>query len=829
MGHQNIFMGKRKHYMPIFGNRLVLLVTTVVLICNVAIAGVEGQSRRVLNFNAGWSFRLDAETDYKNSTADYSDWRNLDLPHDWSIEMPFDSLSPGSSGTAYLSGGVGWYKKAFKLSDADRQKRLYIVFGGIYENSEIWINDVYLGHRPNGYVPIVYDLTDHVYKNGVSNVITVKVNNSQQPNSRFYTGSGIYRDVKLVFTEDVAIAYNGSFITTPLINEDEATVHASFEITNYALREQGNITVETRIHDPEGCIVARKVTPEIFTKKQKVTVVEQEIEVPSPQLWSTDRPVLYRAVTVLRKGKRELDRYETVFGIRSFVFDVKNGFSINGQPMKIRGVCLHSDLGALGMAFNRSAAIRQLQIMKDMGVNGIRTSHNPAASEFLDLCDEMGFIVMNETFDVWKHHKNPFDYHLYWDAWHERDFADHIKRDRNHPSLFVWCLGNEAQEQWHDPGLGESIPRRLAAIVDSLDGTRPTTIASNEMSLDNPVLMSTAVDLIGYNYNHGKWPTFPEDHPGRKFIVTESTSALASRGQYDLVPIDTMRIWPTRWDIPFDGGNSDKSISAYDHVHTPWGSTHEESLRLFEAYPHISGMYVWTGFDYLGEPTPYTWPARSSYFGIVDLAGFPKDVYYLYQSVWTDKDVLHLLPHWNWHQGDTVDVVAYYNNADEVELFVNGISKGRKTKEKNKLHVRWRVPYQAGSLTAVAYQDGIEMRRATRQTAGEAVRLVIKNREDTLDVGNHELAFLEVVAVDLEGNEVPCFNDWVEVETKVGGTVVATDNGNPTDGTSFQSLKRKAYNGKLLVVVKGNKGDDKIAVMAHAKGLRSGIRQLVVE
>ncbi|PRD50710.1 glycoside hydrolase family 2 TIM barrel-domain containing protein [Sphingobacterium gobiense] len=790
---------------------------------------IYAQSRKTVDFNTDWSFRLDSTSDYRNSAIEFTDWRKLDLPHDWSIELPFDSLSAGSSGTGYLSGGVGWYKKKFALSQSENAKRVYVEFGGIYENSEVWINDVYLGRRPNGYVPILYDLTAHVHKDGEPNVMTVKVDNSKQPNSRFYAGSGIYRNVKLIFTDEVAIAHHGTFYTTPVVEKGKAIVNARFEIIHHTSTLPNAISIETQIHDPTGRVVAKKMMQGIQFDGMKIGTVVQEFEIAAPRLWSPDHPELYRGVTVLRHGTRELDRYETVFGIRSFGFDAKYGFSINGAPMKIRGVCLHSDLGALGMAFNRSAARRQLQTMKNMGVNGIRTSHNPAASEFLDLCDEMGFIVMNETFDVWKHHKNPFDYHLYWDAWHERDFADHIKRDRNHPSLFVWCMGNEAQEQWHDPALGKSIPRRLAAIVDSLDGTRPTTIASNEMSLDNPVLMSTAVDLIGYNYNHRKWSTFPEDHPGRKFIVTESTSALASRGQYDLVPIDAMRIWPLRWDIPFDGGNPDKSISAYDHVHTPWGSTHEESLRLFEAYPHISGMYVWTGFDYLGEPTPYTWPARSSYFGIVDLAGFPKDVYYLYQSIWTEKDVLHLLPHWNWQNGDTVDVVAYYNNADEVELFVNGMSKGRRKKEEDKLHVRWTVPYQAGSLTVVAYRDGIEMRRTIRQTAGEAVRLVIKNMQDTIDAGNYELAFLEVVAVDVEGNEVPYFNDWVEVETKVGGTVVATDNGNPTDLTSFQSSKRKAYNGKLLAIVKSNKGDDKITVAVHAKGLKSASRQLVVK
>lgn len=814
--------------LSLFVNRNLILIGMLLLIfCGTNL--IYAQSRKIIDFNKGWSFRLDSVSDYRDSQIDYEDWRQLDLPHDWSIELPFNYLSAGSSGTGYLSGGVGWYKKTFTLSEMESSKRIYVEFGGIYENSEVWINDTYLGHRPNGYLPIVYDLTMYVNRNGKPNIITVKVDNSKQPNSRFYTGSGIYRNVKLFFTENIAITHNGTFFTAPLIRQDKAEISAMLEIESHVLETQQSVSVEIFVYDSENKLVAEAVASEVCLEKGKVTSITQNLEILKPRLWSPGQPQLYRAETIVRRGGHELDRYETVFGIRSFEFDVENGFSINGVPTKIRGVCLHSDLGALGMAFNRSAARRQLQVMKDMGVNGIRTSHNPAASEFLDLCDEMGFIVMNETFDVWKHHKNPFDYHLYWDEWHERDFIDHIRRDRNHPSLFMWCLGNEVQEQWHAVELGKEIPERLAAIVDSLDGTRPTVIANNEIARDNPVLMTRAVDIVGYNYNHQQWTSFVKEHPGRKFIVTESTSALASRAQYDLVPMDSIRIWPERWDIPFNGGNEDKSISAYDHVHTPWGSTHEESLRIFETYPHISGMYVWTGFDYLGEPTPYTWPARSSFFGIVDLAGFPKDVYYLYQSMWTETPILHVLPHWNWQQGDTVEVVAYYNQADEVELLLNGSSLGTRAKADGQLHVKWRVPYEPGVLTAVAYKHGVEVKRVERHTAGEAQKLRFKSDNDTLALADGEFAFLEVVAVDENGHEVPIFNAEIQVTVQGDGVLVATDNGNPTDLISFQSSKREAYNGKLLVVVSGNKGGNEIIVLAHTEGLESRSQQLMVE
>jgi beta-galactosidase len=479
------------------------------------------------------------------------------------------------------------------------------------------------------------------------------------------------------------------------------------------------------------------------------------------------------------------------------------------------------------MAFNTSAALRQLRIMKAMGVNGIRTSHNPAAPVFLDLCDSLGFVVMSETFDVWKGHKNPYDYHLYWDEWYKRDFVDHVKRDRNHPSLFIWCLGNEAQEQWHSKADGTAIPIALAAIVDSLDGTRPTTIANNELSKANPVLMSSAVDLIGYNYNHKKWASFPQDHPGKKFIVTESTSALESRGTYDLVPYDSSRMWPERWDIPFSGGNEDRNISAYDNVFTPWGSNHQTSLRLMERYDHIAGMYVWTGFDYLGEPTPYTWPARSSYFGIVDLAGFPKDVYYLYQSVWTEKPVLHVLPHWNWKQGDRVDIVVYFNQADRVELYLNGKKIGEQSKDPGRYDLVFKaVEFEPGEIEVISFQGGKKLLSKTIRTAGRAHRIQLSSENVTFNSANKELSFVHAYIVDEFGTIVPDADDKIEFEVEGDAAkIVATDNGNTTDLTSFQSASRNAFHGKVLAIVTSkNKG--KIRVRAKSEGLISGDIQL---
>ncbi|MCW8312698.1 DUF4982 domain-containing protein [Sphingobacterium sp. InxBP1] len=780
---------------------------------------VAGQSRQELNFNTGWWFKLDSSRQYVTEKSG-DGWRLLDLPHDWSIEQPFREHSPAGSGAAYLDGGIGWYQKPFVLPASAVGQRIFIAFEGIYQNSEVWINGHFLGRRPNGYIGFEYELSSFLHKPGGENVLTVKVNNKEQPNSRFYSGSGIYRDVKLVIRNPVSLATDGTFIKTLHLDESRALVNVGLEIEN--TKGHAHVTVLTELISPQGKVVASKRS-RLNKLKAGVTTCSQDISIDRPVLWDIESPHQYKAVVQLLVNGRVLDRQETKFGLRQFSFDEQQGFVLNGKQRKIRGVCLHSDLGALGMAFNRSAALRQLRLMKQMGANGIRTSHNPAAPALLDLCDSLGIVVMSETFDVWKGQKNPFDYHLYWDQWHRRDFADHVKRDRNHPSLFIWCLGNEAQEQWHERADGKTIPMALAAIVDSLDGTRPTTIANNEMSKDNPVLMSTAVDLVGYNYNHKKWASFPQDHPGKKFIVTESTSALASRGQYDLVPYDSVRMWPERWDIPFDGGNNDKSISAYDHVFTPWGSDHHTSLKLLETYNHIAGMYVWTGFDYLGEPTPYTWPARSSYFGIVDLAGFPKDVYYLYQSVWTKEPVLHLLPHWNWQQGDRVDVVVYFSQADRVELYLNGKKIGDQVKNADRYDLVFKgIAYEPGTLEAVSYRHGQKVRSSSVRTAAEPYQIKLIAESQTLDVDAKELSFIHAYIVDQFGTLVPEASPEIEFAVEGdGANLVATDNGNTVDHSRFQSRSRRAFHGKALAIVKGGKPGN-IVVTAKSPGLQPG-------
>ncbi|MDT5123303.1 MAG: beta-galactosidase, partial [Acidobacteriota bacterium] len=578
--------------------------------------------------------------------------------------------------------------------------------------------------------------------------------------------------------------------------------------------QQVNLT--TIIYDAAGKEVARNVSKNV-AGKSSVSEIAQTLVVNRPMLWTLENPYLYKAVSQIEQGGKVVDRYETPFGIRYFSFDREKGFLLNGKQVKIRGVCDHHDLGSLGAAINVRALERQLEILKAMGVNGIRTSHNPPAPELLELADRMGFIVMDEAFDMWKKKKTDFDYHLDWDEWHKRDLEDMVLRDRNHPSIFIWSIGNEVSEQWNDDPNAAPIARELAGIIKSLDKTRPITSACNNVSEKNPLITSGALDLVGTNYSHQKIPEFPKMFPGQKLIGTETTSALATRGSYDL-PSDVIRRWPVRWDQPFKDGNPDFSCSAYDNCSAPWGSTHEETWKIVKKYDFFSGMYIWTGFDYLGEPTPYWWPARSSYFGIIDLAGLPKDAYYMYQSEWTSKPVLHLFPHWNWKPGQTVDVWAYFNT-DEVELFLNGKSLGTKRKSGDDLHVVWRIPFEPGTLKAVARTNGKVVLTQEVRTAGKPARIVLIPDRKIIKADGSDLSFVTVKVLDENGNLVPDAENLVNFQLTGDGFIAGVDNGSPISHEPFKANYRKAFHGMCLAIIQSKSKAGRINLNATSDGL----------
>jgi beta-galactosidase len=789
--------------------------TVAILVMAGLMACTTNNPRERTSFNAGWKFSLAGNDDSRNGDFDDSGWRLLDLPHDWSIEGEFSADNPASPGGGALPGGIGWYRKTFSIESSKRNKLTYIEFDGIYRNSEVWINGNYLGKRPYGYSSFRYNLTPYLVYGEEKNVIAVKVDNSQQPNSRWYSGSGIYRNVWLVSTKKVAVDHWGTFITTPVATADSAVVRISTTIRN-STDKSARLILTSVVYNPAGKKVATaKMTG--INLSDSIGVFNQEVRIKNPALWKVDMPDLYRVVTEIISEDRIADRYETEFGIRSFAFDSAKGFFLNGEPMKILGVCNHHDLGCLGAAVNTRALERQLEILKEMGCNGIRTSHNPPAPELLDLCDRMGFIVMDEAFDMWKIKKTDFDYSLDYDEWHKRDLEDMVLRDRNHPSVFIWSIGNEIMEQWDTTGSGIPMAKELAGIVRALDSTRPVTSACNDPMPHNPIIASGALDLVGYNYRDTLWTRFPQLFPGGKFIGTETTSALATRGSYDM-PSDIIRRWPARWDQPFKDGNSDLTCSAYDNCSAPWGETHEDAWKLTKKYDYLAGMYIWTGFDYLGEPTPYWWPARSSYFGIIDLAGFPKDTYYMYQSEWTGKPVLHIFPHWNWTPGQMIDVWAY-TNCDEVELLVNGNSLGRQKKGEDQLHLVWRTTFEPGSVTAVGYKNGAEIMREEVKTAGEPAAIVLSADRTEIRADASDLSFITVTVVDKDGIPVPKADNLIKFSAGGAGTIAGVDNGNQTSMEPFKADYRKAFNGKCLLVVRAGDKAGTISVTASSDGL----------
>lgn len=817
-----------------------------------ACSSLSSESRERLSFNDGWLFSLADDSLAARPEFVDSGWRKLNLPHDWAIEGDFSQDNPSGTGGGALPGGVGWYRKTFVAENKDKGKHFRIEFDGVYMNSEVFINGTCLGKRPYGYISFSYDLTPYL-KWGEKNVIAVRVDNAEQPNSRWYSGCGIYRNVWLLKTGDVCVAEWGTYVTTAKVDGQGASLNLVTTLENTG-KENADVTVRSVLKDAEGKEVAQAESPANVVA-EKSAEIAQKLQVTSPQLWDVEHPYLYSLVTEVMKGGQCVDRYVTPVGIRTFSFDAAKGFVLNGKPTKINGVCMHHDLGCLGAAVNVRAMERQLQMLKEMGCNGIRCSHNPPAPEWLDLCDRMGFIVMDEAFDMWRKKKTAYDYSLYFNEWHERDLHDFILRDRNHPSVFMWSIGNEVLEQWSDAqadtlsleeanlilNFGHSadmlakegevsvnslLTKKLADFVKALDPTRPVTAGCNEPNPANHLFRSGALDIIGYNYHNVNIPDVPRNFPGKPFIITESNSALMTRGYYRM-PSDKMFIWPERWDKPFYDATF--ACSSYDNCHAPWGNTHEENLLLTKKNDFISGQYVWTGFDYIGEPTPYGWPARSSYFGIIDLAGFPKDVYYLYQSEWSNKQVLHLFPHWNWTAGQDVDMWCYYNQADEVELFVNGKSQGVKAKDENHLHVVWRVKYEPGSVKVVARKDGKVVGEKEIRTAGEPKKIRLTPDRNTLNADGKDLSFVTVEIVDAEGNLCPLADNLVHFEVEGNLFIAGVDNGSQTSMERFKDNKRKAFNGKCLVVLQNAGKTGAARLKAVAEGLEDAVVEIVSE
>ena len=788
-----------------------IFFAALVFVLNVASITTNAQPGGRTNFDAGWKFTLGNPNSSTPPGTWAEEWRTVDLPHDWSIEGEFSPTNPATNSGGSLPGGVGWYSKPIMVTDSLKGKKVFIEFDGVYMNSTVFVNGYQVGNRPYGYATFTYDITQYLQQG--ENTIVVKVDNSKQPNSRWYSGSGIYRHVWLIQTGEVHFAQNGTYITTPVITDKEATVNARATVVNETTEP---VTVDVRVHlyDATGAEVALQKQTQLLAAKTDATVV-QDLKITAPHLWDVDHPYLYKAVTEIYKGNVLQQTYTNNVGIRYFKFDADKGFSLNGKSMKILGVCNHHDLGCLGAALNNRALERQLQILKNMGCNAIRTSHNPPAPELLDLCDRMGFLVMDEAFDCWYIGKTKYDFHRYFKKWHQTELSDMVMRDRSHPSVILWSIGNEIPEQGTPNG--GHIARHLAGIVRQFDSTRLITSAMSNIVVANATGYANALDVAGINYDVRLYDGQKKKYPHRLYIGSETTSAVASRGVYH-GPANKL-IYKT----------PDQQCSAYDNCWVPWGNSAEDAWLAVKNRDYMSGLFVWTGFDYIGEPTPYNYPAVSSYFGIVDLCGFPKDPYYLYQSQWTTQPVLHLLPHWDWSPGDTVDVLAF-TNCDEVKLFLNNQPVGTRTfTGTGKIHLAWRVAFAPGTLKAEGYKNGKLVKTDEVKTPGAPAQINLTPDTTTIKANGTDLIFVTVKVTDATGTLVPTADQQINFELEGPGKIAGVDNGNSISLEAHQANHRKAFNGMCLVVIQSTGKPGSIKLKATSPLLVTSVLELNAE
>jgi beta-galactosidase len=769
---------------------------------------------------------------YVQPDFDDSSWQQINLPHDWAIEGPFTKSGGGGMGRL-PSAGIGWYRKALSIGAEDAGKSIFLDVDGAMSYAVVWLNGQLVGGWPYGYASWRVDLTPYV-KPGGENVLAIRLDNP--PNSsRWYPGAGIYRNVWLVKTAPVHVGHWGTYITTPEVSSSSATVDLKVTVDNDS-KQSANVDVSTQIFPLDandqktGTAVAGLAPVNLKIPAGSNAVAEGSGTVMNPKLWGprpTQRPDRYVAVTTVSQDGKVMDRYETPFGIRTIKFDPNEGFFINGELILLNGVCDHHDLGALGAALNYRALQRQLEMLADMGCNAIRTSHNPPAPELLELADKMGLLVMDEMFDCWQRDKTPNDYHLLFDDWHEQDMRAQIRRDRNSPSVILWSIGNEVGEQFTGTN-GAALARQLCDIVHDEDPTRPNTSAMNWAHPADP--LPGVLDVIGLNYQGagirgvpGKYPAFHEKFPDKFIFGSETASAFSSRGEY-IFPVTN------GFDAavgPHSGEDTVKhQVSAYELYRAAFGASADKVFASQEQHPYVGGEFVWTGWDYLGEPTPFD-SSRSSYSGIIDLAGFKKDRFYLYQAHWRpDFPMAHILPHWTWPERvGQVTPVHVFTSGDEGELFLNGKSLGRKKKGQYEYRLHWDdVVYQPGALKVVAYKNGKVWARDEVKTAGEPAKLKLRPDRDKISADGKDLSFVTVTVTDKNGVTAPRANNRIHFDLEGPGEIVATDNGDPTSFESFQSRDRNAFNGLCLVIVRAMPGQPgKIKLTTKADGLQTGV------
>ncbi len=760
---------------------------------------------------------------------DDGDWESVRLPHDWAIAGPFfkgDEPEVGGGMGRLPSPGVAWYRRTVNIPAEDAGKRIFLDIDGAMSYAMVWCNGQLVGGWPYGYTSFRLDLSD-VLIPGESNQLAIRLDNPPF-SSRWYPGGGLYRDVSLVKTSRVHVAHWGTFIKTKRVSTASADLHLRVTIDNDGLLP-AHVSATTRIHelDAEGN-VAGEVVFTFPSQSDKIPASESGVfsiggTLDHPRLWGPrphQTPHLYLAVTTLEQQGKVVDEYRTPFGIRSLELDPDRGVLVNGEHIYLQGVNQHHDLGALGAAFNVRAAERQLEVLRDMGTNAIRLAHNPSAAELLDLTDRMGFLVIAESFDVWERKKTPLDHHLIYEDWSEADMRALVRRDRNHPSVIMWSTGNEVGEQYTGDA-GVLVAQRIHEITKDEDPTRPTAASFNFAKAHMP--LTGVMDTVTLNYQgegirnapayaHLKgintppvYPDFHEAHPDKVVISSENAAAVSTRGEY-LFPVTDGISAPVE-----DGKGGDPvnaHVSAYDLYTAPFGSSADKVLGSLARHPFVAGGFIWSGWDYLGEPTPY-YSARSSYFGVIDLAGFPKDRFYIYQAAWRpDHPMVHIFPHWNWPERiGEVTPVHIATTGDEVELFLNGTSLGRRTKGAYDYRLRWDdVIYEPGTLRAVAYKSGEPWAEQIIATTGAASSLQASADRTVIAADGDDLSFVTVRVADDHGVTVPRAHHPIAFTLSGPGEIVATDNGDPRSFIPFPSHERPAFNGLALVIVRGLAG-----------------------
>lgn len=763
--------------------------------------------REKISLDMNWLFHAGEASNAQEKSYDDSQWRPLNVPHDWSIEGGYHKDHPSGNRGGYTQTGVAWYRKALEIPEEALAKKVFIEFDGIYMNSNVWINGHHVGHRPNGYIGFEYELTPYLEKS--QNVIAVRLDTSKAPSARWYTGSGIYRHVWLTIKNPVYMEHWGSYVTTPDVSEERATVNIQTKVKN-SLDADQTVELTALLVNEAGERVGETKSVDTIRSSEGYTFT-QSMTVTHPQLWSTEHPYLYNLKLLLTQNERILDEQTIPLGIRYFSYDAEHGFALNGQSMKLQGVCLHADAGPVGYAVPEQVWERRLKILKDMGCNAIRTAHHPMAPEFYDLCDQLGFMVVDEVFDGWDETKATYDYGLYFDEYWKQDLHDFLLRDRNHPSIIIWSIGNEVE------GIRTEVTQQLVEYVHAVEPTRPVTCGLDDITEEREANRKL-LDIAGYNDGRAACFIYEKDHqndPKRVMLGTETPHTFQTRGFYR-----TQTWWRdkdkprkeienlTEEEIFFDGALQYNSSYDNSGVRLCARDCWELTMKL----PYLIGEFRWTGIDYLGES--FGWPARMANFGIIDLCGFPKDHYYFYQSQWTDEPMVHILPHWT-HPGlEGVAIPVWvYSNCDSVELFLNGESLGEQSME-GKMNLSWDVPYQPGALKAIGKKKGVIQAEKTMKTAGDPARICLKTDVSDLQPDSMDISHVSFEIVDQHGQLVPWAHDEVHFHTAGPVQLLGLENGDPLDLTPHQELYRKAFYGMGLGIFRSTVEEGEIRITA---------------